>query len=79
MARNEAKPSERDPFATLAAVQGEIRALDPGLPADDIRTGTKVIDQALLGSEDRLGVFTSAWGSRRSALLYNLGEISIAS
>ena len=47
MARNEAKPSERDPFATLAAVQGEIRALDPGLPADDIRTGTKVIDQAL--------------------------------
>jgi len=39
--------TERDPSATLAAVQSEIRTFDPGLPVDDVRTGTKVIDQAL--------------------------------
>jgi len=46
--------TERDPSATLAAVQGEIRNLDPGLAVEDIRTGTKVIDQALWGA--RIGV-----------------------
>lgn len=36
-----------DPSTALIAVQREIHDLDPGLPVDDIRTGTKVIDQAL--------------------------------
>jgi len=52
--------TERDPSATLAAVQGEIRTLDPGLPVEDIRTGTKLIDQALWGAKigvSLLGVF----------------------
>src|SRR5256885_10050318 len=30
--------TERDPSPTLAAVQSEIRTLDPGLPVDDIRS-----------------------------------------
>src|SRR5258708_17123606 len=48
--------TERDPSATLAAVQGEIRTLDPGLPVEDIRTGTKVIDQALWGAKIGVGL-----------------------
>jgi predicted permease len=46
--------SERDPSTVLGAVQAEIHGLDPGLPVEDIRTGTKVIDQALWWS--RMGV-----------------------
>lgn len=46
--------SERDPTTILASVQEEIHGLDPVLPVDDIRTGTKVIDQALWWS--RIGV-----------------------
>src|SRR5437773_11114085 len=48
--------TERDPSPTLAAVQSEIRTLDPGLPVDDIRTGTKVIDQALWGAKIGVGL-----------------------
>jgi predicted permease len=48
--------TERDPSATLAAVQGEIRILDPGLPVEDIRTGTKVIEQALWGAKIGVGL-----------------------
>jgi putative ABC transport system permease protein len=36
-----------NPSTVLGAVQREIHNLDPGLPVDDIRTGTRVIDQAL--------------------------------
>ena len=39
-----------------AAVQGEIRARDPGLPAQDIRTGTEVIDQALCATKIGVGL-----------------------
>jgi putative ABC transport system permease protein len=39
--------TERDPSAILAAIQGEIRNLDPGLPLEDMHTGKMVIDQAL--------------------------------
>jgi ABC-type antimicrobial peptide transport system permease subunit len=52
--------TERDPSSTLAAVQAEIHNLDPGLPVEDIRSGTKVIDQALWWSKigvALLGVF----------------------
>ena len=48
--------SERDPSTVLAAVQGEIHSLDPGLPMEDIRTGTKVIDQALWWSKIGVGL-----------------------
>ncbi len=52
--------STRDPSTILAAVQSEIHNIDAGLPLEDFRTGTKVIDQALWWSEiavSLLGVF----------------------
>src|SRR5260370_16617401 len=67
--------TERDPSATLAAVQGEIRTLDPGLPVEDIRTGTKVIDQALWGAKigvGLLGVFGLLALSLASVGLYGI-------
>src|SRR5258707_8024141 len=48
--------TERDPSATLAAVQNEIRNIDPALPLEDVRTGTKVIDQALWGTKIGVGL-----------------------
>jgi len=48
--------TEGDPSSTLAAVQDEIRTLDPALPLEDVRTGTKVIDQALWGSKIGVGL-----------------------
>lgn len=72
--------TERDPSATLAAVQGEIRTLDPGLPVDDIRTGTKVIDQALWGAKigvALLGVFGLLALSLASVGLYGIMAYSV--
>jgi ABC-type antimicrobial peptide transport system permease subunit len=69
-----------DPSATLAAVQGEIRALDPGLPVEDIRTGTKVIDQALWGAKigvGLLGVFGLLALSLASVGLYGIMAYSV--
>lgn len=48
--------SERDPSTILASVQEEIHSLDPVLPVEDIRTGTKVIDQALWWSKIGVGL-----------------------
>jgi macrolide transport system ATP-binding/permease protein len=48
--------SERDPSTVLPAVQGEIHTIDPGLPVEDIRTGTKIIDQALWWSKIGVGL-----------------------
>src|SRR5258708_39428476 len=48
--------TERDPSATLAAVQNEIRNIDPALPLEDVRTGTKVIDQPLWGPKIGVGL-----------------------
>jgi predicted permease len=48
--------TERDPSANLATVQAEIRNLDPGLPVEDMRTGSKVIDQALWWSKIGVGL-----------------------
>lgn len=50
--------SERDPSTVLAAVQAEIHSLDPGLPVEDMRTGTKVIDQALWWSKMGVGLLS---------------------
>lgn len=46
--------TERDPATILTSVQQQIRATDPGLPLDDMRTGAKIINQALWWS--RIGV-----------------------
>jgi predicted permease len=49
-----------DPASVLAAVQREIRGLDPLLWVGDVRTITKVVDQALFGARmgaGLLGVF----------------------
>jgi putative ABC transport system permease protein len=48
--------TERDPSTILSAVQGEIHNMDPGLPVEDIRTGTKVISQALWGAKIGVGM-----------------------
>jgi len=48
--------TERDPSLTIAAVQNEVRSLDPTLPMEDVRTGTKVIDQALWGAKIGVGL-----------------------
>jgi putative ABC transport system permease protein len=72
--------TERDPSATLAAVQDEIRTLDPGLPVEDIRTGTKVIDQALWGAKigvALLGVFRLLALSLASVGLYGIMAYSV--
>jgi len=72
--------TERDPSATLAAVQSEIRTFDPGLPVDDVRTGTKVIDQALWGAKigvGLLGVFGLLALSLASVGLYGIMAYSV--
>jgi len=73
--------TERDPSATLAAVQGEIRNLDPGLAVEDIRTGTKVIDQALWGARigvGLLGVFGLLALGLASVGLYGIMYLEVA-
>jgi predicted permease len=72
--------SERDPSMILAAVQGEIRTLDPALPLEDIRTGTKVIDQALWWSKigvGLLGVFGLLALGLASVGLYGIMAYSV--
>jgi predicted permease len=50
--------TERAPSTILAAVQAQIHDLDPGLPLEDFRTGTKVIDQALWWSKIGVGLLS---------------------
>ena len=72
--------TERDPSATLAAVQGEIRKLDPSLAVEDIRTGTKIIDQALWGAKigvGLLGVFGLLALGLASVGLYGIMAYSV--
>jgi len=73
--------TERDPSTTLAAIQGEIRNLDPGLPLEDIRTGTKLIDQALWWSKigvGLLGVFGLLALGLASVGLYGIMAYSVS-
>jgi ABC-type antimicrobial peptide transport system permease subunit len=72
--------TERNPSAILAAVQGEIRGLDPALPMEDTRTGTKVIDQALWWSKigvGLLGVFGLLALGLASVGLYGIMAYSV--
>ncbi len=48
--------TEHDPSQMSTSVQSEIRNIDPALPIDDIRTGTKVIEQALWGAKMGVGL-----------------------
>jgi predicted permease len=72
--------TERDPATTIAAIQEEIRNLDPGLPLEDIRTGTRVIDQALWWSKigvGLLGVFGVLALGLASVGLYGIMAYSV--
>lgn len=72
--------SERDASTVLAAVQAEIHSLDPGLPVEDMRTGTKVIDQALWWSKmgvGLLGVFGLLALGLASVGLYGIMAYSV--
>jgi predicted permease len=72
--------TERDPSTMLAAVQGEVRNLDPALPLEDMRTGTMVIDQALWWSKigvGLLGVFGLLALSLASVGLYGIMAYSV--
>lgn len=72
--------SERDPSTVLAAVQAEIHSLDPGLPVEDMRTGAKVIDQALWWAKmgvGLLGVFGLLALGLASVGLYGIMAYSV--
>ena len=72
--------TERDPSMTIGAVQGEIRSVDSTLPMDDIRTGTKLIDQALWWSKmgvGLLGVFGLLALGLASVGLYGIMAYSV--
>jgi predicted permease len=72
--------SERDPSAAVAAVQEKIHSLDPGLPVEDMRTGAKVIDQALWWSKmgvSLLGAFGLLAVGLASVGLYGIMAYSV--
>jgi ABC-type antimicrobial peptide transport system permease subunit len=48
--------TEHDPLQMIPSVQSEIQNIDPALPIDDIRTGAKVIEQALWGAKMGVGL-----------------------
>lgn len=48
--------TERNPLQIIPALQSEIRNIDPALPIDDLRTGSKLIEQALWGAKIGVGL-----------------------
>jgi predicted permease len=72
--------TEQDPSGILAGVQSEIHNIDRGLAMEDMRTGTKVIEQALWWSKmavDLLGVFGLLALGLASVGLYGIMAYSV--
>ncbi len=72
--------TEHDPTTILASVQEQIHNIDPGLAVEDIRTGSKVIEQALWWSKiavDLLGVFGLLALGLASVGLYGIMAYSV--
>src|SRR5437879_10113838 len=72
--------TEQDPSTILSSVQNEIHNIDPELAVEDIRTGTKIIDQALWWSKiavDLLGVFGLVALGLASVGLYGIMAYSV--
>ena len=73
--------TEQDPSTVLPGVQSEIHQLDPALPVEDVRTGTKIIDQALWWSKigvELLGVFGLLALGLASVGLYGIMAYSVS-
>jgi predicted permease len=72
--------TEQDSSTILSSVQGEIHSIDPGLAVEDIRTGSKIIDQALWWSKiavELLGVFGLLALGLASVGLYGIMTYSV--
>src|SRR5262249_13563651 len=72
--------SEQDPNVVLPAVRDEIHRIDPGLAIEDIRTGSKIIDQALWWGKiavNLLGVFGFLALGLASVGLYGIMAYSV--
>jgi predicted permease len=72
--------TERDPATIFPAIQNEIRSIDAALPMEDMRTGTKIIEQALWWSTigvGLLGVFGLLALGLASVGLYGIMAYSV--
>jgi predicted permease len=72
--------TEQDPSAILSSVQAEIHSIDSGLAVEDIRTGIKIIDQALWWSKvavEMLAVFGLLALGLASVGLYGIMSYSV--
>jgi predicted permease len=72
--------TEQDPATSLSSVRSEIHNIDPGLAVEDIRTGSKIIDQALWWSKiavELLGVFGLLALGLASVGLYGIMAYSV--
>lgn len=72
--------TEQDPSAIISSVQVQIHSIDSGLAVEDIRTGTKIIDQALWWSKvavEMLAVFGLLALGLASVGLYGIMAYSV--